>query len=166
MLLRDGQVAATVSGEAAAGESVDERFDDLEPGIEYGLSVQLGEGASGQSVTVPFRTAGTVVTTSATPVELLDLRVAAVEPTRVELHYESNICANGSFTIRTEGGEVVGRNDGQAEGCTTRHLAIPGFWTAPLTPGETYVVTVTVEADGQGRGGGNVATASITVTTA
>ncbi|MGI9624171.1 MAG: hypothetical protein ACR2PK_15150, partial [Acidimicrobiales bacterium] len=72
---------------------------------------------------------------------------------------------NGSFVIREQGGAVVGSNAGQPDGCTTRHLGIPGFWTPKLKPNTTYVITVTVEANGQGKGNGNTATKNLTVTT-
>jgi len=128
--------------------------------------VRLANGDNAASAVVPFRTSGDRAEVTSTAVELLDLRVVDVAATRIELHYESNICANGSFVITDSDGAVVGRNAGQTEGCTSRHLAIPGFWTAALQPNTTYTIRITVEADGQGRGNGNTATAATTVTTA
>jgi hypothetical protein len=166
VLLRGGIVEARTAGTATAGESVQARFDGLEPGTDYGVQVRLANGDNAASAVVPFRTSGDRAEVTSTAVELLDLRVVDVAATRIELHYESNICANGSFVITDSDGAVVGRNAGQTEGCTSRHLAIPGFWTAALQPNTTYTIRITVEADGQGRGNGNTATAATTVTTA
>ena len=113
-----------------------------------------------------FRTPGGDAAPAVDPVAVLNLRVASTESTRFQVNYESNVCANGSFVITDSSGTIVGSNAGQADGCTTRHLGIPGFWTPALQPNTTYTITVTVEANGRGQGGGNTASQSLTVTTA
>lgn len=163
---RGDDVVARTSGRARAGVVVNETVGGLDPGTPYTVEVILSGPPPASSPRITFRTSGDGPDVGDTePVELLGLRLVDVGHTRFEVNYESNICANGSFVIREAGGSIVGRNDGQAAGCTTRHLAIPGFWTAPLEPDTTYVITVQVEANGAGRGNGNVATRSLTVTT-
>lgn len=161
----NGRVAATGNGTAIGGELVNESVNGLTPGTDYTVQVILSGPPAFTSPAVAFRTAGGNPVTIVDTVEVLDLRAVAVEESRFELNYESNVCANGSFVIRDRSGNVVGSNSGQETGCTTRHLAIPGFWTPRLQPGTTYTVTVTVEAGGAGRGDGNVASATIMVTT-
>lgn len=165
VLRRDGAIESTTAGTANEGEQVNARFDGLLPGNDYSVQIVLAGPPEAVSAAVAFRTPGAAATAATAPVEVLDLRIADLGETRVELHYESNICANGSFTIVDAAGTLVGSNQGQAVGCTTRHLAIPGFWTPALEPGTSYTITVTVEADGRGLGGGNVASTSLTLTT-
>ena len=166
VLQRDGVVESSTVGTATAGEQVNARFDGLVPGTDYSVKVILDGPPESASVAVAFRTSGVTLAEVITPVEVLDLRIASLGATRVELHYDSNVCANGSFTIVDDAGTLIGSNQGQAVGCTTRHLAIPGFWTPALEPGASYTITVQLEANGQGRGEGNTATASLTFTTA
>ena len=162
---KGGSTVTTQSGTATGGTLVNANVGGLTKATEYTILVRLAGPPSVDSGSVLFKTAGTTtVTTVPTAVSLQNLRLVTNGSTRFEFHYESNICANGSFVIR-EGGTVVGSNAGQADGCTNRHLGIPGFWTPALKPNTTYVVTVTVEANGQGQGGGNTASKTLTVTT-
>ena len=162
----DGTLVKSKSGEAVGGRLVNELVTGLTPGTDYTVHVVLAGSPPVVSRTVTFRTSGGEPEPATDTIELLNPRVVDLQSTRFELNYESNICANGSFVIREQGGAVVGRNSGQAAGCTTRHLAIPGYWTAALQPNTTYVITVTVEANGAGQGNGNTASTSVTVTTA
>jgi len=166
VIVRSGAtLVKTESGQSSGGVLVNETVSGLTPGTDYTVHVVLAGTPQVVSRTVSFRTSGGEPEPAAVAVELLNPRVVDLQSTRFELNYESNICANGSFVIREQGGAIVGRNSGQAAGCTTRHLAIPGYWTAALTPNTTYVITVTVEANGAGQGGGNLASTSLTVTT-
>ena len=157
---------ATEVGTATGGTLVNANIGGLEEATEYTVQVRLDGPPSVDSGVVLFKTAGTTTaTTIPTPVTLDNLRLVTNGSTSFTFNYESNICANGSFVIR-EAGTIVGSNSGQRDGCTSRHLGVPGFWTPALKPNTTYVVTVTVEANGQGQGGGNTATKTLTVTTA
>ena len=159
-------VVTSKSGGTQANQLVNETVQGLTPGTDYTVQVTLNGPPSVDSPRVSFRTSGGDDPTPAdTPVAVQGLRLVSTGSTRFEVNYESNICANGSFVIREQGGAIVGSNAGQASGCTTRHLAIPGFWTAALQPNTTYVITVTVEANGAGKGGGNTSSQSLTVTT-
>lgn len=158
-------VVKTQSGTAQAYSQVSVNMGGLTAGTDYTLQVTLNGPPSVASSWVGFRTSGGVVTPTVTPVTLNNLRSSDIRSDRFQVNYESNICANGSFVIREQGGAVVGSNAGQSNGCTTTHLGIPGFWTSKLKANTTYVITLTVEADGQGKGNGNTATKSITVTT-
>ena len=159
-------VITSKSGGAQANQLVNETVQGLTPGTDYTVQVTLNGPPSSDSPRVAFRTSGGADPTPAEEsVAVQGLRLVSTSATRFEVNYESNICANGSFVIREQGGGTVGSNSGQASGCTTRHLAIPGFWTPALTPNTTYVITVTVEANGAGKGNGNTATQSLTVTT-
>ncbi len=162
---QDG-IVATTTGTAVGGEEVSKSANGLTPGTDYTVRVTLLGPPEATSVAVPFRTSGGTPDPAEEPVEILDVEIGEVDETQFVVTYRTNICANGSFVVRRLGGPVVGRNGGQADGCTTRHLAIPGFWTPELEPGVTYLLTISAEADGQGRGKGNVATTSIVVTTA
>ena len=166
VVLGEGRVVATRTGTAIGGQTVNVSVDGLTPGTDYNIQVSLNGPPAFTSAPVSFRTSGGAPEPIVEQVELLNLRIVETGSTRFELNYESNICANGSFTIRERGtGTVVGSNAGQASGCTTRHLAIPGFWTAALKPNTTYIITVAVEAGGAGLGNGNTAVQSISVTT-
>ncbi len=158
-------VARTQTGFASAGALESITVGGLTPGTDYTVHVTLDASPSVSSTPVAFRTAGGSATPAVAPVRVQNLRLVSTESTRFEVNYESNVCANGSFTIREVGGAVVGSNAGQAVGCTTRHLGIPGFWTPALSPNSSYIITVTVEANGQGQGGGNTDSQSLTVTT-
>ena len=160
------EVVSSFSGQARAGVLVNESATDLAPGTDHTLEVTLTGPPSTSSPQVAFRTSGGETPEPGdTPVQIDSFRLAESDATRFEVRYDSNICANGSFVIREQGGAVVGRNAGQASGCTTRHLAIPGLWTAPLEPNTTYTITLQVEANGAGQGNGNTASRSLTVTT-
>ena len=161
-----GSTVTTRTGTAAAGQIESVTVNGLTPGTDYTVQVTLNGESSVTSTPVAFRTSGGNATTAAEQVAVENLRLASTESTRFQVNYESNVCANGSFVIREAGGAVVGSNAGQASGCTTRHLGVPGFWTPALRPNTTYVITVTVEANGQGQGNGNTASQSLTVTTA
>ncbi len=163
---QDGVIVSRTTGSAPAGTTVDASFNGLLPGTDYTVQVILDGPPSATSPAVPFRTAGGDAPEAEQPVSLQNLRLSSVGSTSFQVDYESNICANGSFSIREQGGAIVGSNAGQAQGCTTRHLGIPGFWTPALTPNTTYIITVSVEANGQGRGAGNTDSRSLTVTTA
>ncbi len=165
--IRSGSdIVARATGAARANVLVNETVQGLDPGISYSVQVELAGQPSVRSPRVAFRTSGgDAINPSDKPVAIQNVRLAQVEASRFEVHYDSTICANGSFVIREDGGPIVGSNDGQASGCTTRHLAIPGFWTSPLKPNTNYVLTFQVEANGAGRGNGNVATRSLSVTT-
>lgn len=159
-------VVTSKSGGAQANQLVNETVQGLTPGTDYTVQVTLNGPPSADSPRVAFRTSGGADPAPAEEsVAIQGLRLVSTSATRFEVNYESNICANGSFVIREQGGGTVGSNSGQASGCTTRHLAIPGFWTPALTPNTTYVITVTVEANGAGKGNGNTASQSLTVTT-
>jgi len=159
-------VISSKSGGAQANQLVNETVKGLTPGTDYTVQVTLNGPPSADSPRVAFRTSGGADPAPAEEsVAVQGLRLVSTTATRFEVNYESNICANGSFVIREQGGGTVGSNSGQASGCTTRHLAIPGFWTPTLTPNTTYVITVTVEANGAGKGNGNTASQSLTVTT-
>lgn len=162
-----GAVAATVRGVAVGGLLENVTVNGLASGTDYTVQAVLAGPPTATSPAVAFRTSGGGTPEPAVQaVSLVNPRVVDVQSTRFEVNYESNICANGSFVIREQGGAVVGSNAGQAAGCTTRHLSVPGFWTPALKPNTTYVITITVEANGAGQGGGNTATRSLTVTTA
>ena len=161
----NGAVVETVTGFAVGNQLENVTINGLTPGTDYTVQAVLDTTPSVSSPTVPFRTSGGAPEPAVEAVTLLNARVVDLQATRFEVNYESNICANGSFVIREQGGPQVGSNAGQAAGCTTRHLAVPGFWTAALKPNTTYVITITVEANGAGQGGGNTATTSLTVTT-
>ena len=161
-----GTNVATQSGSATGGVLENVTISGLTPGTDYSVSVTLNGSSSVTSSPVAFRTPGGDAAPAVDPVAVLNLRVASTESTRFQVNYESNVCANGSFVITDSSGTIVGSNAGQADGCTTRHLGIPGFWTPALQPNTTYTITVTVEANGRGQGGGNTASQSLTVTTA
>ena len=162
----NGSTIKTQSGNAQAGVLVNETVTGLTAGTDYTVQVTLSGPPAATSPTVPFRTpGGQPPAPVVTPVTIGGVETVEVGATRFQVNYTSNICANGSFTIREQGGGVVGSNAGQAAGCTTRHLAVPGFWTPALKPNTTYVITLTVEANGQGQGAGNTASRSVTVTT-
>ena len=166
LITSNGEVATTVHGTAEGNQLENITIDGLTPGTDYSVQAVL-DGDEITSAPVLFRTSGGEPAAPAiTAVELVNPRVVDVQSTRFEINYESNICANGSFVIRDQDGTVVGSNSGQIVGCTTRHLSIPGFWTAALTPNTTYEITITVEANGAGQGNGNIASTSLTVTTA
>ncbi|MFT7474868.1 MAG: hypothetical protein ACI81L_001800 [Verrucomicrobiales bacterium] len=157
---------SSFSGRASAGVLVNESATGLTPGTDHTLEVTLSGPPPASSPQVAFRpSGGDAPEPNDTPARIESFRIVEVGPTRFEVRYDSNICANGSFVIRELDGTVVGRNAGQAAGCTTRHLAIPGLWTAPLEPNTTYTITMQIEANGAGRGDGNTASRSITVTT-
>lgn len=159
-------VVSTSSGPAFANILINETVTDLSAGTDYTVQVELTGPAPATSPEVPFRTSGGQPSPDQVdPAAVLNLRLAENGSTRFELNYESNVCANGSFVIREQGGVIVGRSAGQAAGCTTRHVAIPGFWTPPIEPNTTYVITVQVEANGAGQGEGNTASESLAVTT-
>lgn len=158
-------VAKTISGSANAGTLVNQTVSGLTPGTDYTVQVTLNGPPVATSPRVAFRTSGGEPEPADTKVTLGGVEVVDVRSDRFQVNYTSNICANGSFVIREQGGGTVGSNAGQAAGCTTRHLAIPGFWTARLKPNTVYVITITVEANGAGKGNGNKATRTLTVTT-
>ena len=160
-----GSVATTVQGFAQGGQLENVTISGLTPGTDYTVEAVLNTSPPATSPAVPFRTSGGAPEPAEERVTLINPRVVDLQSTRFEVNYESNICANGSFVIRDSAGTIVGSNAGQAAGCTTRHLAIPGFWTPALRPNTTYTITITVEANGAGQGGGNSATTSLTVTT-
>lgn len=160
-----GTTVATSSGTASANQLVSVTANGLSAGNDYTIQVTLS-GSPSTTATASVRTPGGTTTTTATAVQLLNLRVTDLQSTRVQLNYESNVCANGSFVISESGVGQVGSNSGQADGCGTNHLAIPGFWTTALKPNTTYTITVTVEANGRGNGNGNTASKSLTFTTA
>ncbi len=160
-----GTVATQVEGFAQGGQLENVTIDGLTPGTDYTVEAILDTSPPAVSPAVPFRTSGGTPEPAVEAVTLINPRVVDVQSTRFEINYESNICANGSFVIRDPAGTIVGSNAGQAAGCTTRHLAIPGFWTPALRPNTTYTITLTVEANGAGQGGGNTASTSVTVTT-
>lgn len=162
---QDGAVVSRTTGSAPAGQTVNASFNGLLPGTDYTVQVTLDGPPATSSPTVPFRTSGGAGPAADIAVQLQNLRLAEVGSTRVRIDYESNVCANGSFRVREEGGDLVGTNSGQEAGCTTRHLAIPGFWTPALKPNTTYIITVAVEANGRGLGDGNTESRSLTVTT-
>lgn len=159
-------VAKTLSGSANAGVLVNQTVSGLTPGTDYTVQVTLNGPPVATSPRVAFRTSGGEPEPIATAVTLGGVEVVDVRADRFQVNYTSNICANGSFVIREQGGGQVGSNSGQAAGCTTRHLAIPGFWTNRLKPNTVYVITITVEANGAGKGNGNKASRTLTVTTA
>jgi len=161
----DVGIVATSTGTAVGGEDEVKSALGLTPGTDYTIRVRLLGPPEVSSAPVPFRTSGGSPDQAEVDVAIMDLTVVEVESTRFLVNYATNICANGSFVIREVGGSVVGRNSGQDDGCTTRHLAIPGFWTPALKPDTTYILEITVEADGQGRGDGNTASRTLTVTT-
>ncbi len=165
-VVRDDEgIVATSTGTAVGGEEEVKSALGLMPGTDYTIRVRLLGPPEVSSVPVPFRTSGGSPAPAEVDVEVLDVTVVEVQSTRFVVNYSTNICANGSFVIREVGGTVVGRNNGQDDGCTTRHLAVPGFWTPALEPDTTYVLVIRVEADGQGRGDGNEASRTLTVTT-
>ena len=166
--IRSGSTTvASKSGGAQANQLVNETIQNLTPGTDYTVQVTLNGPPTATSPRVAFRTSGGgTLDPSTESVAVENLRLASTGSTRFEVQYGSNICANGSFVIREQGGPIVGSNAGQAAGCTTRHLAIPGFWTPALKPNTTYVITVQVEANGAGQGNGNTASRSLVVTTA
>ena len=161
-----GTVAATQGGSASGGVLENVTISGLTAGTDYTVQVTIAGDVPVSSAQVPFRTAGGDPEGSEQQVAIENLRLVTVDSTRFEVHYETNICANGSFVIRQLDGPVVGSNAGQPDGCTTRHLGIPGFWTPALSPNTIYVVTFTAEANGQGQGGGNVTSEDFIVTTA
>ena len=160
-----GSVATTVQGFAQGGQLENVTISGLTPGTDYTVEAVLNTSPPATSPAVPFRTSGGAPEPAEQRVTLINPRVVDLQSTRFEINYESNICANGSFVIRDSAGTIVGSNAGQAAGCTTRHLAIPGFWTPALRPNTTYTITITVEANGAGQGGGNTASTSVSVTT-
>jgi hypothetical protein len=166
-ILRTNRVVVSrVSGTAVGGERHDVSVDGLKPGTDYTIQVTLSGPPEAKSPAVSFRTSGGVAPPPADKaVEFTEVAVVDLDRTRFQINYASNICANGSFVIRDSAGTIVGRNAGQDSGCLRRHLAVPGFWTPALTPGETYRITLTLEANGQGNGGGNTMSRSVTVTT-
>jgi len=160
------EVVSRVAATAIGGEPHDVSFDGLTPGTDYTIQVTLLGPPQFKSPPVAFRTSGGAAPPPADElVEFTEFAVVELNRTRFQINYASNICANGSFVIRNSAGTVVGRNRGQDEGCLRQHLAIPGFWTAALVPGETYRITLTLEANGQGNGDGNIRSRTATVTT-
>lgn len=166
VLRSGGRIVRSTPGFAVGGQQENVVLSNLTPGTDYTVQTVLDGPPTVASPEVPFRTSGGDPEPAAEQVQLLNARVVERDSTRFQVNYESNICANGSFVIAEQGGAVVGSNSGQAQGCTTRHLAIPGFWTPALRPNTTYVITITVEANGAGQGQGNTATRTLTVTTA
>ena len=166
VLRSGGRIVRSTPGFAVGGQQENVVLSNLTPGTDYTVQTVLDGPRTVASPEVPFRTSGGDPEPAAEQVQLLNARVVERDSTRFQVNYESNICANGSFVIAEQGGAVVGSNSGQAQGCTTRHLAIPGFWTPALRPNTTYVITITVEANGAGQGQGNTATRTLTVTTA
>jgi len=162
----NGVVTNSARGTAVGNQLESLTISGLTPGTDYTVRAILDGPPTATSPAVAFRTSGGEPEPVEQRVALLNPRVVELQATRFEINYESNVCANGSFVIREQGGAIVGSNAGQAAGCTTRHLAVPGFWTAALTPNTTYVITITVEANGAGQGNGNTASTSLTVTTA
>lgn len=161
----DGRVVHNSSGTATANQLVGITADGLDPGTDYTIKVTL-DGSPSKTAEATARTTGGEASESRVPVQLLDLRVTERQSTQVQLNYESNICANGSFVLFNAAGNEVGSNAGQTEGCGTNHLAVPGMWTPALQPDSTYRIEVTVEANGRGQGNGNVAIGSFEFTTA
>ncbi len=167
-----GQVVGTTDGVLADGEFVTARVEGLEPGTEYQLQATLIGPPAVQSSMLTFRTLGgdpDPQADSETPmVELINLRVTNLQASNFQFEYLTSECANGTFIIiDQETGIEVGRNNGHPGGCTSKHLGVPGVWTAPLTPETTYVVVVSVEANGdlRGRQYGNLVTDVLEVTT-
>lgn len=159
-------VVSRVSGTAIGGERHDVSVDGLMPGTDYTIQVTLNGPPVANSPAVSFRTSGGAAPPPATEqVSFADVVVVERDRTRFQINYASTVCANGSFVIRDSSGTIVGRNSGQASGCLRRHLAVPGFWTPALKPGETYSITLTLEANGQGEGNGNTRSTTVTVTT-
>ncbi len=158
-------VVKTSTGTATANTLVNASVQGLTPGTDYTVQVTLNGPPVANSPRVAFRTSGGTPEPAEAKVSMSNVGVVDVQATRFQVNYASNICANGSFVIREQGGGVVGSNAGQASGCTTRHLAIPGFWTPKLKPNTVYTITITVEANGAGKGGGNKASRTLTVTT-
>ena len=161
----DNGATRTQTGTAFGGVIERLTVGGLTAGTDYSVQVTLNGTPAVSSTSVAVRTPGGGPAVVDEQVQVQNLRIDSVGSTRFQVNYESNVCANGSFVIRTVGGDFAGSNAGQPDGCTTRHLAVPGFWTPALAPNTTYVITVTVEANGQGQGNGNTATQSITVTT-
>ena len=159
-----GSTVASASGTATANQLVNITANGLSADTDYTIQVTLA-GSPSATDTATIRTPGGTPPVTTTPVQLLNLRITELGSTRVQLNYESNVCANGSFVISKSGGGQVGSNAGQADGCGTNHLAIPGFWTNALEPNTTYTITITVEANGRGQGNGNTDTKSLTFTT-
>lgn len=165
VVLGRGQVVASRTGTAVANQTVGVSVEGLTPGTDYNVQVILDGPPPVTSAPVAFRTSGGDPAPVEQAVQLLNLRVVETQSNRVELNYESNVCANGSFVIRKTNGDFVGSNGGQSSGCTTRHLAIPGFWTPALEPDTAYEITLRVEAGGAGLGNGNVDTETISIRT-
>lgn len=161
-----GSVETEIRGKSIGDQLENVMVSGLRPGTDYTVQALLNGPGEAASSEVAFRTSGGQPEPTVAAVSLANARVVDLQATRFEVNYESNICANGSFVIRDSAGSVVGRNAGQASGCTTRHLAVPGFWTPALRPNTTYVITITVEANGAGLGAGNIDTTSLTITTA
>ncbi len=159
-----GSTVASASGTATADQLVNITANGLTADTDYTIQVTLA-GSPAATGTATIRTPGGTPPVTTTPVQLLNLRITDLGSTRVQLNYESNVCANGSFVISKSGGGQVGSNAGQSDGCGTNHLAIPGFWTNALEPNTTYTITITVEANGRGQGNGNTDTQSMTFTT-
>lgn len=159
----NGNAAATVNGQAQAGKTEFVTLSGLQGGTAYNITVVLDNETSSGIVAV--RTPGGQVALATDQVKILGLGTTATGRTWVQANYQSNICANGSFVIRDLAGNRVGSNAGQADGCTTQHLAVPGKWTAALLPGTSYDLTITVEANGSGLGGGNAQSTTIRIRT-
>lgn len=163
-VLEGARTVHNASGTATANQVIGVTANDLKAGTDYTITVTL-DGSPSKTETTTIRTPADHTPDASEQVELLDLRITEPGSTRVQFNYESNVCANGSFTISDEQGNQVGSNSGQEDGCGTQHLAIPGFWTNPLQPDATYTISVTVEANGQGQGNDNTSTQSLTFTT-
>lgn len=169
---RDGDVVSTQEGSVKAGQVEAERIDGLEPGTLYTAQITLIGPPTVQSYELLFRTdgdEGDPVTDALTEkVEFIDLKMTSAKFDRIQFDYKSNVCANASFVVIEEAtGEEVGRNDGHPNGCTDKHLAIPGQWTARLQPETSYVVLISLEANGfkRGRQYGNAVTETMVITT-
>ena len=158
----NGEVASNRSGNAANGQVETIQLDGLTPGVSYTIVATL-DGQTSTQATV--RTSGAPAQSETEQIQLLNVNVSATGSTWVHVTYQTNVCSNGSFVIRDANGTQVGSNAGQANGCTTQHLAIPGQWTQSLQPGSTYTLAITAEANGAGLGDGNTHTTTITVQT-
>ena len=161
-----GAVVTTLTGEAQAGQEIDEMVEDLQPGTDYLIAVSLTGETDIELSPVVVRTSGEQPELASERVSLSEVEVVDARQDRIQLNFYSNICANASFEIRSLDGAVVGTNAGLDSGCSTSHHAVPGFWTDALEPSTTYEIELQVEADGAGLGGDNIATETLTITTA
>ncbi len=161
----DRDVVHTATGEARADQLVDLLATSLQPGVDYTIRVQVDAGTRVDETTTGIRTPGGEPPEVSEQVELQNLRLTDLGSTFARFDYQTNVCANGSFTISGPDGSVVGSNQGQADGCGQTHFALPGQWTAALAPGTTYTIVLTVEANGRGLGDGNLDSVTETFTT-